>query len=154
MTLIKKKEKEIIINNTLALNNSKAVFKKNQRESMVVPPPIGTIVKGEVLKKDIIESIDFRNKKHVTRGYIGLGSNQRGYSFVSKEGNSSGKPILLNQKREQIKGKELTNLKKTLSENMKQFKTKDGVFPKKYDELSEFYNLVNKVHRAELGLSN
>ncbi len=37
---------------------------------------------------------------------------------------------------------------------MKQFKVKDGVFPKKYNELSEFYNLVDKVHRAELGLSN
>ncbi len=150
----RKKEKETIINSTLSLNNAKAVFRKNQRESMVVPPPIGNIVKGEVVAKSVIESIDFKNKDHITRGYVGLDSNQRGYLFVSKAGNNSGKPILLNQKREQIKGTELTNLKETLRENMKQFKPKDSVYPKKYKELSKFYDLIDKVHRAELGLSN
>ena len=149
-----KEEKEAIINSTLSLSNAKLILKKQEINSTIIPPPIHRIVKGEVVAKSVIESIDFKNKNHITRGYVGLDSNQRGYSFVSGAGNSSGKPILLNQKREQIKGKELTNLKETLSENMKQFKVKDGVFPKKYNELSEFYNLVDKVHRAELGLSN
>ena len=150
LDLNRKKETKAIIESTLSLNNSKAVFRKNQRESMVVPPPIGNIVKGEVVAKSVIESIDFKNKDHITRGYAGLDSNQRGYLFVSKAGNNSGKPILLNQKREQIKGTELTNLKETLRENMKQFKPNT----EKYKELSKFYELVNKVHRVELGLSN
>jgi len=139
-----------IIESSLSLKNAKALLKKQQAEINAIPSPIGNIVKGTVVESNIIESIDFKSKKHITLMYAGLDHNQRGYSFVSKEGNSSGKPILLNQKREQITGNELTNLKKTLFDDMKKFNASTS----KYKELSKFYELVNKVHRVELGLSN